>query len=459
MSAVAVSLAVALLGVQAPAREPVPAEATAAEAKGEWARAYKLTRPVLDRCERAHGESDRCIDLLVAVSNFARQGAPEGEDLAVIERAVAVTKRVTGDSFDSAAAQNNLGLLLVARNRHAEAFAAMREALRIMRVQGNAEAVSIVAYNLADYLSEAGHYAEAEAPYREALAAEEQVAEASARRMGARLEALAINLMRLSRSDEAETLMRRAIEQSSDGHSAARRTSRLARLVANQGRYDEAISLQQTALAGMVAATGIESAQSNVERNNLAVQLLKRGRLAEAEPLLRQVLAWHERQAKPELFDIAAARANLAELLGLRARPAEAEPLLRAALAGMIAAQGADDEYVGHIHALLGKTLAVLGKDAEAEAELREARRVRAALGIETRTDWIAAQADLAAFLARRGARAAEARGLYLAAERGIRARLAAVRSEQVVLRELATYRGVYAGHVAAAWGASGGSR
>ncbi|WP_158600903.1 tetratricopeptide repeat protein [Teichococcus wenyumeiae] len=89
--------------------------------------------------------------------------------------------------------------------------------------------------------------------------------------------------------------------------------------------------------------------------------LLRQGRLKEAEPLFRAVIARYP--------DLPEANATLGALLGALGRPQEAEPYLRRALRARPDSADA--------HGNLGNLLRDLGRLAEAEACLREALRLR----------------------------------------------------------------------------------
>lgn len=110
-------------------------------------------------------------------------------------------------------------------------------------------------------------------------------------------------------------------------------------------------TLWRTVLAG--------NPDSLVARNNLASELARQGRLAEATELLREALA-----RAPEF---ARAHANLGAALSLSGRPAEAAAHYREALRL--------NPRLGEARSQLGTVLTRLGLPAEAEIQYREALR------------------------------------------------------------------------------------
>lgn len=99
------------------------------------------------------------------------------------------------------------------------------------------------------------------------------------------------------------------------------------------GRYAEAISLAQRALAVTEKARGLEHPSVATSLNNLASLYQDQGRYADAEPLYKRSLAIWEKVRDPDHPDVATALNNLAELYRDQGRYADAEPLYKRSLA------------------------------------------------------------------------------------------------------------------------------
>src|SRR5215471_9965033 len=94
-----------------------------------------------------------------------------------------------------------------------------------------------------------------------------------------------------------------------------------------QGRYKEAISLAQRALAITEKAFGPEHRDVASSLNNLAVLYDSTGAYAKAEPLYQRALAITEKALGPEHPDTATSLNNLAALYDATDTYAKAEPL------------------------------------------------------------------------------------------------------------------------------------
>ena len=106
---------------------------------------------------------------------------------------------------------------------------------------------------------------------------------------------------------------------------------------------------------------------------NVAVMLEDQGRLAEAEVLLREKLAFRRAEGGDRAPNALGALNNLAVNLREQGKLAEAEPLFREALAAFREVAGDDDESTMQSAGNLGQVLLAQGKLAEAEPLLVEA--------------------------------------------------------------------------------------
>jgi Flp pilus assembly protein TadD len=169
--------------------------------------------------------------------------------------------------------------------------------------------------------------------------------------------ALAVALMDLGRSEEAEQELRRTLALDPE-HANARRN--LGVLAAGRGNYGAAIWYLQRSL---------ELADSPTAREDLARLFTLTGRPAEAEAeLVRSVALRRERARGWDDPRLGPAQLELARLLAARGACAEALPYLAGALA--LAPEVAEE------HWLLGRCLAATGRPEEAHAAFRAALRL-----------------------------------------------------------------------------------
>jgi tetratricopeptide (TPR) repeat protein len=189
---------------------------------------------------------------------------------------------------------------------------------------------------------------------------------------------LASLLQAVSRLEEAEGLMRRAlkIDEASYGpdHAiVAVRLNNLAQLLKAANRLPDAEALMKQVLSMWEKSLGANNPQVAIALNNLASLYQQTNRNGEAEPLLRRALALTEAGLGSDHPDVAVSLNNLAQLLQATNRLAEAEPLMRRALAITETALGAHHQDV----AIRLNNLASLLQDtnhlSEAEGLMRRA--------------------------------------------------------------------------------------
>jgi tetratricopeptide (TPR) repeat protein len=290
------------------------------------------------------------------------------------------------DAPPTAAALNNLALLLQATNRLAEAEPLLRRALAIDEASfGNDHPeVARDINNLAQLLKATNRLAEAEPLMRRALAICEVSFGSNHPHVATALTNLAQLLQDTNRLAEAEPLMRRALaidEASfgSDHPNVATGLNNLAGLIEVTNRLTEAEPLMRRALAIDETSFGSDHPNVAIRLNNLAQFLGATNRQVEAEPLMRRALAIHEASFGSDHPSVSATLNNLASLLHATNRLAEAEPLMRRALAIDEASFGSDHPYV----AIDINNLAWLLKDtnrlAEAEPLMRRALAINEA--------------------------------------------------------------------------------
>lgn len=195
----------------------------------------------------------------------------------------------------------------------------------------------------------------------------------------------------LGRNEEAEAMLRTAIEADSRRidpdeeaqHRHAAAIERLGAVMHDLGRHDEAEALYREALARWDALVGPLHSYSTVSLNNLAVLLMHLGRQVEAEPILRRLLEGSEERNGEDHPSTLTAVQNLGKIIGDLGRLEEAEILMRRAVEGRIRILGED-----HPHTLVSmNNLATIaasmgGAERLAEAESLHRRILQARRGM-----------------------------------------------------------------------------
>ena len=234
--------------------------------------------------------------------------------------------------------------------------------------------------SIAAVLMELARWKECEDQLRHALA--EATALAHPELIARTSDELAQLLRRTNRLEEAEPLMRRALEidEATFGRqhpSVAIRLNNLAQLLKNTNRNKEAEPMMRRALEIDEAIFGEQHPSAAIRLSNLAVLLADTNRFQEAEPLMRRALEIDEAIFDEQHPNVAACLNNLATLLQATHRSEEAEPLVRRALEIYVAAFGEQHPNV----AVCLNNLAVLLQAAHRSEEAEPL--VRQALGID----------------------------------------------------------------------------
>jgi tetratricopeptide (TPR) repeat protein len=189
---------------------------------------------------------------------------------------------------------------------------------------------------------------------------------------------LASALASQGKLDEAGTLLRERLATArrvlGDNHrDTLRAISSYTWLLGMEGKYDEALDPSREVYEGDRRLLGADHPDTITALANLAVAYSNIGRLAEAEPLMQEVVERARRVLGAEHPQTLMALNMLAGVLKTRGRYAEAEPLLREALAGARHARG--DEHVDTLYAMnnLAQCLQLQEQQAAAEALYRTA--------------------------------------------------------------------------------------
>ncbi len=142
----------------------------------------------------------------------------------------------------------------------------------------------------------------------------------------------------LGRYAEARTFLEKALAIGEkalgpDHPDVATSLNNVAALYRAQGQYAKAEPLYERSLAILEKALGPEHPDVATSLNNLAELYHTQGQYAKAEPLYQRALAIAEKALGPEHPDVATSLNNLAELYRAQGQYAKAEPLYQRALA------------------------------------------------------------------------------------------------------------------------------
>ena len=143
------------------------------------------------------------------------------------------------------------------------------------------------------------------------------------------------------------------------------------------GRYAEAISVAERALAQTESQFGPSHLDVGNALNRLAVLFIHQGRYAEAEPLYKRVLAIKQQALGAEHTEFGTALYGLAVLYVQQGRYAEAEPLYKRALAIKEKVLGLEHTEVGTTLYALAALYVYLGGNEDAELLYRRALAIK----------------------------------------------------------------------------------
>jgi len=282
----------------------------------------------------------------------------------LFEQALAMRRERFGTaSAEVAQAAFLLGSFLKAASM-AGADQPLREALQIDR-KNRSDRAAEDAMELGELLLASGTRPEAVALFEEAARSADPRAAARAYAALAKSD---------PRSDAAFYGKAVAAEEGASGKESPRVAALLSNLglaLRGRGKLEEAEAVLRRALGIQDAAFGPGSLPGAVSMNNLGAVLQARGKLAEAESLERQAVGIFERKM-PHTSELAAAYANLASVMGEKDNRGGAEQLLRRAIATDQEAGG--NETLQEAEDLTNLARLLEGHDAaDAEASLRHA--------------------------------------------------------------------------------------
>ena len=306
------------------------------QAAAQAGKAYDQAMQVRDAARQAEGKAtgEAIKAARLEGDAYAAQGHYELA-LAAYRKSAALTDK-DKEPLAWAGEQEKVSTMLWLLARYQEAEPLMREIFILREQQQGTDHTDTAAAlnNLALLLQDTNRLAEAEPLMRRVLAIAEKSHGPEHPNVATVLNNLALLLQDTNRLAEAEPLMRRAlaINEKSYGPEhpdVARDLNNLARLLQATHRLTEAEPLYRRALAIDEKSFGTEHPKVAIRLNNLATLLQDTNRLAEAEPLMRRALAIDEKSFGAEHPNVAISLNNLATLMYATHQLAEAEPLMR----------------------------------------------------------------------------------------------------------------------------------
>ncbi|MBM4051615.1 MAG: serine/threonine protein kinase [Planctomycetes bacterium] len=360
---------------------------------GLYDAAFPLQESALATRRRRLGEEHP--NTLSSINNMGRLLQAQGK-LAEAEpyyrEALEKRRRTLGEEHPSTLTSiGNMGFLLQAQGKLAEAEPYCREALeKRRRTLGEEHPDTLTSISSMGFLLQAqGKLAEAEPYCREALekyrrtrGEEHPNTLNSITNMGGLLQAR-------GKLAEAEPYLREALEKSrrtlgEEHPSTLNSIGNMGFLLKAQGKLAEAEPYYREALEKRRRTLGEEHPNTLNSTNNMGSLLRAQGKLAEAEPYWREALEKRRRTLGEEHPDTLRSVNNMGFLLQAQGKLAEAEPYCREALEKRRRTLG--EEHPDTLQSInnMGYLLQAQGKLAEAEPYLREAlEKSRRTLGEE----------------------------------------------------------------------------
>ena len=348
-------------------------EGERASAKFDMARIYarrgdveQTASYVLEAAPLAGDGVSQSIARIVTTTPFAP------DNLSDVEEMIACWEmHRSGELEEFAHRLSEMGEGLALRTFSETRLTFLRETLESV---GNSEERIAQRLRIAAVLKDLARWKESEAQQRHALS--EATALANANLVATASSDLAQLLQDTNRIDEAEPLMRRALEIDvaafGEQHpSVATDLDNLATLLEATNRLGEAEPLRRRALEIDVAAFGEQDRTVATDLRNLATLLQDTNRIMEAEPLMRRALAIDVAAFGEQHPTVAIDLYNLATLLQDTDRIEEAEPLMRRALAIDVAAFGEQHPTVAIDLYNLATLLQHTNRNKEAERLMR----------------------------------------------------------------------------------------
>ncbi len=274
-------------------------------------------------------------------------------------------------------ARSYLALNLSANLLHEESIAVNRQILAVAEKRGDVLGAAVLLGNIAGEYTRMGRYAESAEHHRRALALRDKHLGPEHPQTADAMNRLALDLERLGKYAEAETLLGKAIAafEKTQSPNLVHGLNNLALLLSQRGRYGDAEPYYRRAVELSESMTGFEAGAAMAVAN-YASALGDQGRHAQAERLLRRAVDFRERSLGPDHFGTAETLRNLAAALHAQGRHGEAEPLLHRALQIFQGTRGPNHIDTAKAKHSIAVTLNSQGKFQEAEPYAREALAV-----------------------------------------------------------------------------------
>ncbi len=309
------------------------------EAQKAWEAALEVARQLYPKDQFPDGHAN----LATSLSNLGALLKAQGKLAEAEPRlrdALEMTKRVfTGDQPEVARSLDNLASLLYAEGKLTEAEPLFRNALEVRKrlFKGDHSDLATSLNNLAFLYQAQAKLTEAESLFRDSLAMHERLFKGDHPTVAISLNNLAILHQAQGKLAEAETLCRTSLDMrkrlfQGDHPDVAHSMSTLAYLYQAQGKVTEAEPLDRAALDMRKRLFKGDHPDLAGSLNNLAAVLLQQGKLAEAEPLFRNALEMRKRLFQGDHPGVVSTLSNLAGLLRSQGKLVEAESHYRAAL-------------------------------------------------------------------------------------------------------------------------------
>jgi class 3 adenylate cyclase/tetratricopeptide (TPR) repeat protein len=346
-----------------------------------WPRCTVLLPHVIamrDRLADAPGDPNLAGFLEAAGSYLHRRGA-YGEAEPFLKRAMTAAEETLGREHpELAAARSSLAHLYRDIGRNAEAEPLFKEALAITeKALGRDHAAFIARLNdLAHLYYDTGRHSEAEPILKEAIAVGEKALGREHSSVAIALGSLARLCRAAGRHAEAEPLFGAAIDA---GQKALGREHPAVARALGYLRGDRVASHRDSTTQPSPNPRRLDGEEFSrehpdvaIQLNNLAYLYRAAGRLAEAEPLLKEALAITERALGREHPDIAISLNSLARLYRESGRYGEATSALKEAISISENMVGREHPAVAIRLYNLGRLYSDMGSYNEAEAVLKE---------------------------------------------------------------------------------------
>ena len=339
----------------------------------------QLQLALMSAVARLGEEHPDVASLRFQLANCLMVLARHDDAAAEFERALAVQRKVYGDDHPAVAVtRSDLANLFVQVGRLAEAEKVYRDLLATPPEKIAQAPVNLLAArnNLASVLWRCGRPAEAEVLFREVLEELRPLVGELHANYATTLDNLGVMQQEQEKLSEAETTLRRALElrlQLDDRAMLPSSQNNLAMLLLRQGKAADAEQLLRQALAGLEAMLPAHHPNVTMCRHNIGLALADQGKASEAEAFYRQVLELDQKALGATNPKNATTLSNLASVLEAQERGGEAVISLEAAVTVL---RAAGPEYRGQL-ALetggLGRLLVRRGDLVGAEPLLAEA--------------------------------------------------------------------------------------